>query len=98
VVFQTDSGRSAKDGHSCDDCYLLSDMGNSGGLSNGDYLTFDGGAHLSRAISSNDGWKTWTDDFERDANVVILGKYSVFDPTPVPSIPTPLPWAKGLIP
>ena len=98
VVFQTNSGRSGTGSSACEDCYLLSDMGNSGGLASADYLSFDGGAHLSRAVTSNDGWKTWSDDFERDANVVILGNYSMIEPTPVPAIPTPLPWTNGMIP
>lgn len=98
VVFQTDSGRSSAGTSACDDCYLLSAVGNSGGLGSGDDLGFDGGAHLSRAVSSQDGWTTWTDDFERDANVVILGPYKRIELSPVPPIPTPIPWVNGMIP
>lgn len=93
VVFQTNSGKASADGKSCEDCYLLSDVGNSGNLSGAPDLTFDGGAHLSRAVHSYDGWKTWVDEFERDAHVVIIGPPPVFPKTaPANPIPTPLPF------
>jgi hypothetical protein len=97
IAFQTNSGRSDGKG-SCDDCYLVSDVGSTGGLPGADFLSFDGGAHLSRATSSNDGGKTWSDEFERDAHVVLLGPHIPPEPKPVPPIPTPLPWGWGFLP
>ena len=90
VVFQTDSGKGTSQSPGCEDCYVLSEVGNSGGLAGAADMTFDGGAHLSREVTSTDGWKTWEDAFERDANVVILGTVgsSPALPTPEP-IPTP---------
>jgi hypothetical protein len=75
IVFDTDSGRASKAPPGCEDCYLISDLGNSGGLSEAADLTFDSGAHLSRATYSLDGGSpfNWIDEFERDANVVVLG-------------------------
>ena len=75
LVFQTDSGRPSKDFPGCDDCYVLSDVGNSGGLGEAAELTFDGGPHLSRLVYSLDGGSPfhWLDEFERDANVVAIG-------------------------
>jgi len=74
-VFQTDSGRAAKNEDGCEDCYQLSDLGNSGGPAKAADLTFDGGPHLSRAVSFTDAsdLTRWTDEFERDANVGVLG-------------------------
>jgi hypothetical protein len=98
LVFQTDSGRHSKNFPGCEDCYVLSDVGNSGGLSNAANLTFDGGPHLSRAIYSTDGGNAshWIDEFERDANVGTIGPSC---PIPFPSeflpLPTPLPLVGG---
>lgn len=73
-VFQTDSGKASKDSPGCEDCYVISDVGNSGGLPQAANLTFDNGPHLSREVYSTDGGSVanWRDEFERDANVGIL--------------------------
>lgn len=99
VVFQTDSGRAVSQAPGCEDCYLLSEVSNSGGLASASDLTFDGGAHLSREATSTDGGANWVDAFERDANVVILGpvNFSPGLPTPEP-IPTPPPFFEEVIP
>ena len=92
-VFQTDSGRPAKNEDGCEDCYLLSDLGNSGGPAKAADLTFDGGPHLSRAVLFNDAsdLTRWLDQFERDSNVGVLGPpCPVENPQEVPPIPTPL--------
>lgn len=75
LVFQTDSGRPSKDFPGCDDCYVLSDVGNSGGLAEAAEFSFDGGPHLTRLVYSVDGGSPsgWLDEFERDANVVAIG-------------------------
>ncbi len=99
LVFQTDSGRPSPNPPGCEDCYLLSDVGNSGGLPDAANLTFDGGPHLSRAVVSNDGGDPlhWLDEFERDANVLVFGPACPppfrigFDP-----IPTPVPLEDNL--
>jgi len=99
VVFQTNSGRGIESAPGCEDCYLISDVGNSGGVAGGSELTFDGGAHLSRSVYSADGWKTWIDEFERDSHVVILGPVPNLSPNqPVEAIPTPLPVMRFLSP
>lgn len=92
VVFETAAGRAVSQAPGCEDCYLISEMGNSGGLADAADLTFDGGAHLSREAYSTDGGANWQDVFERDTNVVILGpvNFSPVLPTPGP-IPTPEP-------
>jgi hypothetical protein len=55
-------------------------------------MTFDSGPHLSREAYSIDGGATWLDEFERDANVVILGDACPpTEPTGTESIPTPAP-------
>jgi hypothetical protein len=95
LVFQTDSGRPSKNPPGCEDCYILSDVGNSGGLANAANLTFDGGPHLSRAIYSTDGGDPshWMDAFERDDNVGALGPTchnSPYEDRSEP-VPTPLP-------
>jgi hypothetical protein len=92
IVFQTNSGRGTDQSPGCEDCYLLSEVGNSGGLAGAADLSFDGGAHLSREVISMDGWKTWQDAFERDANVVILGPVGSNAALPIQGpIPTPGP-------
>ncbi len=95
LVFQTDSGKPSKNFPGCEDCYILSDVGNSGGLANAANLTFDGGPHLSRAIYSIDGGNPshWIDEFERDDNVGALGPSCHNSPFEDKSelIPTPLP-------
>ena len=95
IVFQSDSGRPSKNFPGCEDCYILSDVGTSGGLANGANFTFDGGPHLSREIYSTDGGDPshWIDEFEHDANVGALGPTchnAPFEDRSVP-IPTPLP-------
>jgi hypothetical protein len=99
VAFQTDSGRASDQAPGCEDCYLISEIGNSGGLADAADLSFDGGAHLSREAVSSDGGATWQDAFERDANVVILGTLA---PAPKPQtqnpIPTPVPWFQEFAP
>src|SRR6185295_11772074 len=96
-VFQTDSGRAADNPPGCEDCYAISDVGNSGGLSNASDMTFDWGAHLSRATSSSQGDESqaWVDEFERDANVGLIGPAC---PTPLHQsfapLATPIPLAK----
>ncbi len=99
VVFQTDSGKAVSESPGCMDCYVISEVGNSGGLASAADLSFDGGAHLSREVHSSDGWSTWTDEFERDANIVILGPSQppLSENTPGP-IPTPDLWFQGLTP
>lgn len=91
VTFQTDSGTADPKG-GCDDCYLISWVGNSGGLEGAAEMSFDAGAHLSRAAASNDGGAAWIDLFERDANIVILGpscppneNNGIENPVPTPS-------------
>src|SRR5581483_11171697 len=59
IVLQTDSGRAVSQDPGCEDCYLLSEFGNSGVLAGGADLSFDGGAHLSREAASIDGGATW---------------------------------------
>jgi len=99
VVFQTNSGKAVPGSPGCEDCYLLSDVGNSGGLSGAPDLTFDGGAHLARAVHSMDGWATWIDEFERDAHVIIQGLPATpLLAKPVNPIPTPLPLSRSFIP
>lgn len=94
LVFQTDSGHPSKDSPGCDDCYVISDVGNSGGLAQAAEFSFDGGPHLSRLVYSLDGGDPshWLDMFERDANVVAIGP----DCPPSPKmdyepVPTPEP-------
>jgi len=96
VGFRTDSGKTS--GDSCEDCYLISDIGSTNGLPGAELFTFDGGAHLSRAAISTDGGRTWADDFMRDAHVILLGIHLPPEAKDVPAIPTPLPWSKGLFP
>ncbi len=99
VVFQTNSGKASTDTPGCEDCYLLSDVGNSGNLPGAGDLSFDGGAHLSRAVYSLDGWKTWIDEFERDSHVIILGPPPPPAPSrPIEQLPTPLPLLRSFTP
>ena len=94
LAFQTDSGRASKNPPGCEDCYLLSNVGNSGGLGKAADLTFDGGAHLSRAVYSTDGGDPfhWQDDFESDCNVGAIGPLCPPPPrTEYQAIPTPQP-------
>ncbi len=99
VVFQTDSGHGTSESPGCVDCYVLSEVGNSGGLAGAADLSFDGGAHLSREVTSTDGWKTWEDAFERDANVIILGPVGSGTDMPTPGpIPTPAPVLLDVVP
>ena len=96
LVLQTDSGRPSSGQPGCDDCYLLSEVGNSGGLADAANLTFDGGPHLSRLVYSTDGGEAshWIDEFESDANLCALGPtcppelHRDFEPiaTPLPLI------------
>jgi hypothetical protein len=94
IAFQTDSGKATSGPPGCEDCYVLSGATNSGNLSGASELSFDGGAHLSRAAFSRDGGATFQDEFEGDANVVLLGpdchekEDNVLVPIPAPS---PLP-------
>ena len=93
-VLQSDAGHPSKNAPGCEDCYVLSDLGNSGGLSHAADLSFDGGAHLSRATQcpTGDIVAGWIDQFERDANVVAIGPVC---PSPqgrdFSPLPTPLP-------
>jgi hypothetical protein len=99
VVFQTDSGRPIAGEPGCEDCYLLSENGNSGGLPMAAEMGFDGGPHLSRAASSTDGGKTWIDKFEWDANIVILGAACApSTPPAIKPVPTPEPLPRDLTP
>ena len=99
IGFQSDSGSGTQEEPGCDDCYLISEVGNSKGLSGAAEASFDGGAHLSRAAYSTDGGKTWVDKFEWDANVVILGPNCDTGHIPIiHSIPTPLPLPKDIDP
>lgn len=99
VVFQTASGRPVDQGPGCEDCYVISDMRTSGGLADGDELTFDGGAHLSREAVSTDGGKTWIDLFERDANIILTGPEGSSPNLPAfYAIPTPELLRKALEP
>jgi len=99
VVFQTDSGRPIPQAPGCEDCYLISEVGNSGGLADAADLTFDGGAHVSRESISLDGGSTWEDHFERDANVVILGPLGTpLAPQAINAIATPVPWFQDFNP
>jgi hypothetical protein len=98
LVFQTDSGRPSQNSQGCEDCYIISDVGNSGGLADAANLTFDGGPHLSRSVYSTDGGSAsnWIDEFERDANVVAIGPACHSYPQRTfPTIPTPLPLVGG---
>ncbi len=74
-ALQTDSGHASQNYPGCEDCYILSDVRNSGGLGKAAELTFDGGAHLSRAVYSTDGGDPfhWLDDFESDSNIGAIG-------------------------
>lgn len=99
VAFQTDSGRASAQPPGCEDCYLISEVGNSGGLAEAADLSFDGGAHVSREAFSADGGATWQDAFERDANVVILGTPATLPGPQKPNpIPTPRPWFEEFTP
>ena len=99
LVFQTDSGRAQAGDPGCSDCYLISEVGNSGGLASAADLTFDGGPHLTREATSADNWIHWTDEFERDANVVILGPVNSNPSAGFPNpIPTPEPLAGENLP
>ncbi len=99
VVFQTDSGRAISQAPGCDDCYLISEIGNSGGLAAAADMSFDGGAHVSRESRSIDGGATWEDFFERDANVVILGPLGPpAGPQTIEAVPTPEPWFQEFTP
>ncbi len=95
LVFQTDSGHPSKNSPGCEDCYVLSDVGNSGGLPDAANLTFDGGPHLSREVYSIDGGSAsnWLDEFERDANIGTLGPSCHINPfgDPLQLVPTPMP-------
>lgn len=94
ILFQTDSGRAAANQPGCEDCYVLSGATNTGNLSGASETTFDGGAHLSRAAYSTDGGAHILDEFEGDANVILLGPLCpekekfIINPLPEPS---PLP-------
>src|ERR1035441_10302286 len=94
ILFQTDSGKAGSGPGDCEDCYLLSGVTNSGNLSGASELSFDGGAHLSRAAYSKDGGANILDEFEGDANLILLGpdcpkgEEGILVPIPAPS---PLP-------
>ncbi len=94
IAFQTDSGRAGTGPDECEDCYVLSGAKNSGNLSGASELTFDAGAHYSRAAYSVDGGATFLDEFEADANLILLGppcqeqEEGLMIPIPAPS---PLP-------
>ena len=93
-VLQTDSGRKSEKSPGCENCFVLSDVGNSGGIVHAADMTFDGGAHLSRETFSLDGGNLshWIDEFERDANVMAIGP--VCPPSiiqDIPALPTPVP-------
>jgi hypothetical protein len=99
VVFQSDSGRPVSQSPGCEDCYVLSEVGNSGGLGEAADMTFDSGAHRSRETFSIDGGATWIDRFERDANVVIIGDLGATGESPeLGDIPTPEPWYRDWTP
>ena len=89
MVFQTDSGQPSHNPAGCEDCYLLSDVGNSGGLAGADNLTFDLGPHHSREVyyPDNRNYSGWIDEFERDANVGAIGPSC---PPSQPKAPAPL--------
>lgn len=98
LVFQTDSGHPSKNEPGCDDCYVISDAGNSGGLAEAANLTFDGGPHLSRAVYSTDGGSSsgWIDEFERDMNIGAIGPVCPsFPQRAFPVLPTPPPLMDG---
>lgn len=94
IALQTDAGQASPNPPGCQDCYVLSSVGNSGGLAGAANLTFDGGPHLSRWVHSADGGSplNWLEGFESDANLVAIGPTC---PPPVensfPPIPTPIP-------
>jgi len=93
-VFQSDSGRSSNNAPGCEDCYVISDAGNSGGLAAVADLTFDGGPHRSREVYSMDGGNPlhWIDEFERDANIAVsIPSGPDSEPNEVNPIPVPLP-------
>jgi hypothetical protein len=93
-VLQTDSGHAAKNAAGCEDGYVLSDVGNSGGLAHAADLSFDGGPHLSREVRCVNGDLVagWTDEFERDANVAAIGPICSEGPAGDTSpLPTPVP-------
>ncbi len=73
IAFQADSGKYGSSMSDCSDCYVLSGVQNTGNLSDASELSFDGGAHLSRAAYSFDGGSTFLDNFEADANLILLG-------------------------
>ncbi|HET9870058.1 MAG TPA: hypothetical protein VFR02_06140, partial [bacterium] len=93
IVFQTDAGRAVPQAPGCEDCYVLAEAGNSGGLPDACDLTFDGGPHLSREAWSHDGGATWVDAFERDADIQLLGPdcSSMITNSPPQTHPLPTP-------
>jgi hypothetical protein len=103
LALKTDSGKASSNPEGCEDCYLLSDVGNSGGLARADDLTFDGGPHLSREVYNNEAGADykWQDVFERDANVGALGPtcpaVTGFQPRPIPT-PMDLQNLEGIFP
>jgi hypothetical protein len=103
LALKSDAGKASSRPEGCDDCYLLSDMGSSGGLARADDLSFDGGPHLSREVYSlqNGSELKWKDDFERDANVGCLGpvcpQVPSFQARPIQT-PLPLTHLEGLFP
>lgn len=99
IVFQTDSGHGSPGSPGCQDCYILSGAANTGNLSGASELTFDGGAHLSRAAFSTDGGVHLLDEFEGDANVILLGPICPeAEKIPFNSFPHPTPLPLGLNP
>ena len=70
-AFHSAAGR-ADEKEGCQDCWQISYSQTQTGVQGAADLTFDGGAHRSRAASSTQG-KHWEDFFERDLNVVIEG-------------------------
>ncbi|HVZ81209.1 MAG TPA: hypothetical protein VHE12_10515 [bacterium] len=104
LSLRTDSGRASSSyPEGCEDCYVISDVGNSGGLARADALSFDGGPHLSREVYNDQGGAgdLWQDIFERDANLGALGAVCPeapdFQARPIPT-PFDLDHLEGTLP
>jgi hypothetical protein len=71
VAFASQAGQ-AFGPDSCRDCYQVDGMRAPAGAQGAAEATFDGGAHRSRA-STSEKEGPWADDFEADLNVVLTG-------------------------
>ncbi|MES2202600.1 MAG: hypothetical protein V4498_10145 [candidate division FCPU426 bacterium] len=99
-AFVAEGGRA--EGAGCEDCYEVFGLRTRPGASGAMDLTFDAGAHRSRAsVRGVDG--VWEDDFDADLNVVTVGSYceprEISNATPLlPSYSPPLDLMRGAFP